>query len=144
MLSCGARSVVFFEQDRVAFDLLKENVAALKAESETICWRTDATKSSFRPQGEEAESFLPYDVVFFDPPYKHIQRMDQNSMMYKALQRLAKPTVTAAEVLLIVRCARRSTFSMPPMWKLEQVLGYSTMDVFLYHREPSAVSETDS
>ena len=133
-LSRGARSVVFLEQDKVAFELLKENVASLKAEDETICWRTDATKSSFRPQGDAAEAFLPYDVVFFDPPYKHIEKMDASSMMYKSLQRLAKPTVTSPDVLLVVRCARRSKFTMPPAWQLEQVLEYSTMDVFLYRR----------
>lgn len=145
-LSRGARSVVFFEQDKVAYELLKENVASLKAEDETICWRTDATKSSFRPQGDTAEAFLPYDVVFYDPPYKHIQKMDASSMMYKSLQRLAKPTVTSPEVLLVVRCARRSKFTMPPEWRLEQVLEYSTMDVFLYRRtgdEASAASDED-
>lgn len=133
-LSRGARSVVFFEHDKVAYELLKENVASLKAESETICWKTDATKSSFRPHGDAAEDFLPYDVVFFDPPYKHIQKMDPLSMMYKSLVRLAKPTVTSPEVLLVVRCDRRTTLSMPPVWKLEQVLEYSTMNIFLYQR----------
>ena len=131
-LSRGAQSVVFFEQDRVAFDLLKQNVAELKAEDETFCWRTDATKSSFRPHGEETERFLPYDVVFFDPPYKHIHKMTADTMMYKSLLRLAKPTVTSPDVLLVVRCARRSEFTMPPVWQLEQLLEYSTMHVFLY------------
>ena len=131
-LSRGAQSVVFFEQDRVAFDLLKQNVAELKAEDETFCWRTDATKSSFRPHGDEIEKFVPYDVVFYDPPYKHIQKMSADTMMYKSLLRLAKPTVTSPDVLLVVRCARRAEFTMPPVWQLEQLLEYSSMHVYLY------------
>lgn len=139
-LSRGARSVVFFEQDRVAFDLLKRNVASLKAEHETLCWRTDATKSSFRPQG--GDEFVPYDVLFFDPPYKHIQGLKAGTMLSKSLIRLAKPTVTSPEALLILRCRRHSTFEMPSVWKLEQLLEYSSMDVHLFRKVEQAQVES--
>ena len=69
-LSRGAQSVVFLESDGKAFELLKQNVAALGVEDRTLCWRTDALKSSFHPKGVDA--FLPYDVVFFDPPYRMV------------------------------------------------------------------------
>jgi 16S rRNA (guanine(966)-N(2))-methyltransferase RsmD len=72
-LSRGALSVVFVESDRPAFERLKRNVNALKAGDETMCWQTDASKCSFRPKG--AERFLPYDVVFFDPPYIFTSRL---------------------------------------------------------------------
>ena len=140
-LSRGARSVVFLEQDRVAFELLKQNVSELKAEEETLCWRTDATKSSFRPQG--GEQFLPYDVLFFDPPYQHIQGLKPGTMLYKSLIRLSKPAITAPEALLVVRCQKRSTFEMPAMWKLEQLLEYSSMHVYLYHNTASATLDAE-
>src|SRR5262245_1608079 len=49
-LSRGARSVVFIESDRKAVELLRRNVQALRVEQETLCWHTDASKSSFRPK----------------------------------------------------------------------------------------------
>ncbi len=52
-LSRGARSVVFIESDLVAVELLRSNIATLKAEEETLCWATDASKCSFRPKGAE-------------------------------------------------------------------------------------------
>lgn len=138
-LSRGARSVVFFEQDRVAFDMLKQNVAELKVEEETICWRTDATKSSFRPQG--GDEFVPYDVLFFDPPYKHIQGLKPGTMLYKSLIRLARPAVSVPEALLVVRCRKHSSFEMPAVWKLEQLLQYSSMHVYLYRNTSTATVE---
>lgn len=137
-LSRGARSVVFFEQDRVAFDLLKQNISELKAEDETLCWRTDATKSSFRPQG--GEDFVPYDVLFFDPPYKHIQGLKPGTMLYKSLIRLAKPAVSTPGSLLVVRCRKHSDFAMPAVWKLERLLEYSSMHVYLYNNTTDAIS----
>src|SRR6185369_8545803 len=50
-LSRGAASVVFVESDLRAFERLKHNVAALKAESDVMCWQTDASKCSFKPKG---------------------------------------------------------------------------------------------
>src|SRR5262245_31758348 len=78
-LSRGAASVVFVESDREAAARLRRNVAALKAENETLCWQTDASKCSFRPKG--AERFLPYDIVFFDPPYLYPTRLKQGTML---------------------------------------------------------------
>src|SRR3979409_2037379 len=52
-----------------------------------MCWQTDASKGSFRPKG--AERFLPYDVVFFDPPYLYTSRLKAGTMLYRSLERLA-------------------------------------------------------
>lgn len=150
-LSRGAHSVVFFEQDRVAYELLCRNVAELEAKGETICWRTDATRSSFKPQGPPG--FFPYDVVFFDPPYRDVARLKPGTMLYQSLERLARPAVTAPAALLVFRCRRDSEFQLPPVWKLEQHLHYSSMEVYLYCKNPETqtlpaaelvVNESDS
>src|SRR5262245_3344745 len=107
-LSRGAASVVFIENDRVALELLKRNVAALKVQAETLCWPADVSKCSFRPKGGEA--FLPFDVVFFDPPYRFVDRIRPGAMLYRSLERLAREGITAADALLVFRCARRTTF----------------------------------
>jgi 16S rRNA (guanine966-N2)-methyltransferase len=131
-LSRGARSVVFIENDRRAFDLLQQNIATLKVEAETLRWRTDVTKCSFRPKN--AEGFLPLEVVFFDPPYLHTSRMRQGTMLYRSLARLAGEGVTSADALLLLRCARETEFEVPPVWVRDQVLTYSSMAVHLFRK----------
>jgi 16S rRNA (guanine966-N2)-methyltransferase len=133
-LSRGARSVVFIENDRVALDLLRQNVAALRAGGESLCWPTDASKCSFRPKGGEA--FLPFDVVFFDPPYRYTSRLKAGTMLFRSLERLARDEITSEGALLVLRCARRTKFSVPPAWGTAQVLGYSSMEVHLLRKAP--------
>lgn len=139
-LSRGAKSVVFFESDHKAFELLQQNVAMLKAEGETVCWRTDASRTSFRPTG--AEGFLPFDVVFFDPPYVHITKMTPQTMLYRSLARLARPQITAPDVLLVLRCARDTKFEVPPVWERKQTFSYGSMDIHLYHKIDDASAES--
>src|SRR4029078_6347150 len=98
-LSRGAASVVFIESDREAVARLRRNVAALKADAETMCWQTDASKCSFRPKG--AERFLPYELVFFDPPYLYTSRLKKGTMLYRALERLARDEITKTRALRI-------------------------------------------
>lgn len=135
-LSRGARSVVFIESDRVAFELLRRNVAALRAEPETVCWQTDASKCSFRPKG--AEDFLPYDVIFFDPPYRFVSRMKEGTMLYRSLERLARDDVSTTDAHLVLRCGRKTELVVPPVWRLLQTLPYSSMEVHLFQKETPA------
>jgi len=135
-LSRGALSVVFVESDRPAFERLKRNVNALKAGDETMCWQTDASKCSFRPKG--AERFLPYDVVFFDPPYIFTSRLKAGTMLYRSLERLARDDVTSPEALLVFRCASETSFEVPPVWRPERRLDYSSMEVHLFRKAPAA------
>lgn len=131
-LSRGAQSVVFIENDRVAFELLQKNVATLRVEEETLCWRTDASKSSFRPQG--AEQFLPFEVIFFDPPYLHTERLRKGTMLYKSLQRLARADISAADAILLLRCERHTEFDVPDEWHLDHTLEFSSMHIHLFRK----------
>ncbi|MBI3865142.1 MAG: 16S rRNA (guanine(966)-N(2))-methyltransferase RsmD [Planctomycetia bacterium] len=132
-LSRGAASVVFIESDRRAFERLRRNVASLHAENETLCWQTDASKCSFHPRG--GERFLPYDVVFFDPPYLFTTRLKAGTMLYRSLERLAREMITSPEALLVFRCAAGATFDMPDVWAPERMLNYSSMDVHLFRKK---------
>lgn len=132
-LSRGAQSVMFIEADRTAFDLLRQNVAMLKAEKETFCWCTDASKTSFRPKG--ADNLLPLDVVFFDPPYLHTRHMKSGSMLFHALKRLGRDGITVPGALLVLRCARQTAFDIPDVWRPDRLLNFSSMDVHLFRRE---------
>jgi 16S rRNA (guanine966-N2)-methyltransferase len=143
-LSRGARSVVFIEQDGPAHELLQQNVATLGAGDVTLCWRTDALRSSFRPQG--ADALLPYNVIFFDPPYRMIAGLRAGSPLYRALQRLARPAVSADRARFILRTPERAEFDVPDTWQLDWTLTMSNMDVHVYTKaadNPSAPAESD-
>jgi 16S rRNA (guanine966-N2)-methyltransferase len=137
-LSRGARSVVFIEQDGPAHELLQQNVATLGAADVTLCWRTDAVRSSFRPQG--ADELLPYDMIFFDPPYKMIAGLQSGSPLYRALQRLARPGISADRARLVLRTPERAVFDIPPDWSLDWTLTMSNMDVHIYTKSAAGTT----
>lgn len=126
-LSRGAHSVVFFEKDRKAAELLRKNVASLRCESETLCWQTDVAMTSFRPKN--CEGFLPYTLLFFDPPYKLVPEIQSGSHLYKSLERLARPDVTADDALMLFRTPLHSLFELPEYWQCERKVDYSKMEV---------------
>jgi len=140
-LSRGAHRVVFFEFDPQAFDLLRRNIRTLGVQDETITWKTDITKCSFRPK--EGEDFLPYDLIFFDPPYRHLETMKPGTMLYRSLVRLAKPAVSAPSARLFVRCSTHTELSLPPVWTLAERLDYSSMSIHIFTKTPGLVAELD-
>jgi len=132
-LSRGARSVVFIEQDRKAVELLKKNVGALDCTEDCLCWRTDAMRSSFRPRNVPA--FVPFDLIFFDPPYRMIASLQAGSPLYRSLERLARSTVSADNAMLCLRTPANSEFDLPPTWIIERGLTMSNMDIHLCRLE---------
>jgi len=141
-LSRGAASVVFIESDPRAVERLRRNIAALKAGDETLAWQTDASKCSFRPKG--GERFLPFDIVFFDPPYVYTSRLTAGTMLYRSLERLARDGITSPEALLVFRCASGTRFEVPAVWRPERQLDYSSMEVHLFRKAVSAVGQADT
>jgi len=126
-LSRGAASVVFIESDRKALELLRKNVAALRVEGRTLCWATDALRSSFRPKGVDA--LVPFDVIFFDPPYAMVAELRPGTPLYRALERLARLDVSSANASLIFRTPEESEYALPPVWRSEFQLTMSNMTV---------------
>jgi 16S rRNA (guanine966-N2)-methyltransferase len=133
-LSRGATSVVFLEQDRKAHELLKRNVESIGAEDETLCWRTDALLSSFRPKN--VPDFVPFDLIFFDPPYKMLDDLKPGSKLYESLVRLGRDKVSSENCHLILRAPRDAEFQCPPVWEEYDLLQKSSMDLhFMKKRE---------
>ena len=62
-LSRGAARVTFIEKDRIAVELLRENVAHLECQAETLIWPADVIRCSYRPKGERVDEFTPWDTV---------------------------------------------------------------------------------
>ena len=137
-LSRGARTVVFVEQDRLAFDLLRKNIDTLGVADCTVCWQTDAVRSSYRPQ--TPLDVLPYDLIFFDPPYKLADSIQSGSPIWKALQRLARPGIAADEARLIVRVPEHARFTVPDVWSPDWTLTMSNMEVHTFTKRSDSGS----
>ncbi len=133
-LSRGAERVVFLEQDRQALELLRENIRHLKVEAETLIWPADVLRCSFRPQ--RAEEFLPFDVIFFDPPYRLAPEIRAGSPLYRALERLGN-RASAPEAVLLVRTPQHTDIDLPPLWQQEGVLTMSNMAIWRFRRRGS-------
>lgn len=135
-LSRGANSIVFFEKDRKALELLRKNVATLNVQDETLCWSTDVARTSFRPRN--CEGMTPFDVAFFDPPYRMVPDIVPGKVLYKSLERLAREDVTSDDALLVFRTPGRAEFQLPDAWQFERKLEYSRMDVHWFRKQPAA------
>ncbi|NQV24696.1 MAG: 16S rRNA (guanine(966)-N(2))-methyltransferase RsmD [Rhodopirellula sp.] len=138
-LSRGAHSIVFFEKDRKAMELLRKNVATLKIEDETLCWPTDVMKTSFRPKN--CDGMTPFDVAFFDPPYRMVADIVPGKLLFKSLERLAREDVTSEEALLIFRTPSRAEFQLPDAWQLDRKLDYSRMEVHWFRKRARPASD---
>lgn len=132
-LSRGAHSAVFIEKDRRAFDLLRRNVEHLGVDEAAFCWRTDALRCSFRPQG--GESRYPYEVVFFDPPYPLARKIAPGSPVFRSLQRLARDDVTAEDALLVFRLSEHDDADLPTVWNIRRSFEMSSMKILLLGKD---------
>jgi 16S rRNA (guanine966-N2)-methyltransferase len=137
-LSRGATSAVFIESDRQAFELLRQNVAALGVEGRALCWRTDALWSSFHPKGVDA--FLPFDAVFFDPPYRMALELAPGAPLFQALSRLARDTVTAPDARLYFRAPEETQLRLPECWRPETSYSISSMEIHVYRKQAATES----
>lgn len=139
-LSRGAFSAVFIEKDYRAFDLLNQNCDKLGVREEVFCWQTDAVMTSFKPK--YCEDMMPYEVVFFDPPYKMVKGIQPGTKFFKTLQRLAKDTITAPDVVVLFRVPKRVEFTLPNCWRVARLLKYSTMDIYWLQKNDAADDST--
>lgn len=138
-LSRGAASVVFIERDHRAYELLRENVATLKVGSQALCWRIDLSRCSLLPKGER--QWTPYNLVFFDPPYKIAGDLQPGGKWRRCLERLTRPTLTAPEALLVVRTPREIECSLPAAWQTEYEIDVASMRILLATKSAAAASE---
>ncbi len=124
-LSRGASSAVFFEKDARAFELLQRNKEKLGAGEEAFLWKTDILRTSYKPKG--LDHFLPYDLVFYDPPYRMVEGIKPGTRFFKSLVRLARPDVTSEECLVVFRVPKHAKYELPPDWAIDWDLQISTM-----------------
>lgn len=128
-LSRGAASCVFFESSREIHEFLTENVRTIAPDARTICWRTDVRRTSFRPQG--GEELLPYDLIFFDPPYRNAAEISEGRPLYSSLKRLARDTISAPDCVLILRTPEHSPAPELSGWNVHDCWEPSSMMIWI-------------
>lgn len=127
-LSRGAASAVFIERDHSAFALLKQNVAAVGIASQSLCWRTDVLRCSFRPNGRN--ELLPYDRIFCDPPYAMADQIRPGTAIYRAMTRLARPEISANGAQIILRVPLRQEIETPTVWQASRLMDVGGMAIY--------------
>ena len=134
-LSRGAASVVFLEKDRTAISLLKHNVESLgeEAQAACLCWQTDIFRCSFRPKGDSAQ-FVPFDWIFFDPPFAMVEGMSPTSELFRVLKQLARDDVSSPDARLVLRTPGQAQFVMPDVWELAHHWPFSHMEIFIFRK----------
>lgn len=138
-LSRGAASCVFFEGNQDVHAALKENVQSIATDAKAICWRTDINRTSFRPHG--GEELLPYDLIFFDPPYADVDRMQPGKPLAASLKRLSKPNISAPDVTMILRTPLKNDFQPGSGWLLDELWEISTMAIWKLKKLPDQVGD---
>lgn len=140
-LSRGAHSCVFFEADAEIHNLLVTNVKTIAPEARTICWRTDVRRTSFRPHG--GEDCMPYNVIFFDPPYRHADEIDPGKPLAASLKRLARDTISTPDAILILRTPEHTDAPELPWWHVHDCWELSSMMVWILVKQPITDDDAD-
>lgn len=138
-LSREAASVVFVEKDRQAVDLLRKNVQRLGLEEHVLCWQVDAERCSFRPRNRD--ELFPYNLIFFDPPYRLASRILPGAPLYRSLERIARETVSAEDAVLVFRAPVHASFELPPVWVPDWNFEMSNMNLLCYRKSDKTVAE---
>lgn len=141
-LSRGAQRVTFIEKDRIAVELLRENVEKLKVQEETLIWPADVIRCSYKPKN--ADDFTPFSLIFFDPPYKMVSEMKPGTTLYKSLERLAAPECAAPNATFVFRSPEHSEFTLPPQWQPEWTLEMSNMVITVCNRVNESQQPSDT
>ncbi len=139
-LSRGAYSCVFYESNPVIHELLVSNVRAIAPEARTICWKTDVRRTSFRPNG--GEDFLPYSLIYFDPPYRTADEISRGRPLAASLKRLSKDRISTPECILVLRTPEK--FETPEIdgWNVHDCWELSSMMVWIMTK-PGAFADIE-
>jgi 16S rRNA (guanine966-N2)-methyltransferase len=89
-------------------------------------------RTSFRPKG--VPHLVPFDVVFFDPPYKMVADLKPESTFFKSVERLAREGVTSPAAWLVLRTPDEATFTLPESWVAVHTFEFATMHVHLFRK----------
>ena len=112
-LSRGVLSCCFYERDRAALDLLRQNLAALGAADETAIVGGNAWTNAIKaPDGQF------FELVLLDPPYADSDDASDDGPVPRYLSELAQLEADDLLVVLHHRAGVDYDLSDGPAWKL--------------------------
>ena len=97
-LSRGAAQVTFLENDDRVLDVLRQNIAAFGAASETLILRCDATRPG--------RARTPAALAFLDPPYRA-------GLAAPTLEAMARGNWFDDNAIIVVELSTKETFEPP-------------------------------
>jgi len=122
-LSRGASEVVFVERERALAQLLKDNLARLKAVGGEV-YTADATAYLGNPS-------TAFDIVFLDPPFKL-------NLWAQIAQRLEMDGWLATQAWVYVEAPIEQALVLPENWLLHREGKAGAVRYILYRRNMSA------
>jgi 16S rRNA (guanine966-N2)-methyltransferase len=131
-LSRGAAACVFIEGNQRIHALLSENVDTVVRDQKTVCWRTDVLRTSFRPRN--AEGCLPFDFVFFDPPYSMAGGLESGKPLFDAVDRLGRDGTTDSDAVMLLRTPQKHELSDSKRWRIADCWNISSMLIWKLRR----------
>lgn len=97
-LSRGAKKCVFVEHDRTAADIISQNIAFTKMQSQAMLCRKDYLTALKSMEGQEV-----FDIIFADPPYD--SQIEQQLFTY-----LKDSSLLRKHTLIIVEASLKTDF----------------------------------
>lgn len=140
-LSRGAASCVFFEGNQDVHEALRDNVQTVAPDARAVCWRTDVRRTSFRPHG--ADDCLPYTLIFFDPPYAAVDRMQPGKPLAASLKRLSRDRISTPDATMILRTPLKNDFQPGSGWMLDELWEISTMAIWRLKKDTGAAESEE-
>ncbi len=128
-LSRGAASCCFFEQDTKALAALRRNLYALGVDREASI----VTKDAWRHAVLDAEG-QPFELVFFDPPYRASQDTSRCGGVRQYLARLGRRDDNKPLVVLHHHVKVRFETRASEVWRIVDQRTYGTNSVTFFRR----------
>lgn len=102
-LSRGVRYCCFVEQHRETVAVLRRNLDALRAGPEAEIRAGSATAGNVPPPSPDENGIAQYELVFVDPPYRMIDRIQPTPAIRDLLQTLASSSAVSPSAIIVVR-----------------------------------------
>ena len=77
---------------------------------------------------------LPYDLLFFDPPYKLAPGIEPGRPLFKSLARCGREGISAADAELILRVPSELDVTLPDCWAVYRELRVGGMKFLMCDR----------
>ena len=135
-LSWGAAKAVFVENSKKALVCLRKNLEICRVGAGSSVIVEDSRMDNWsRMLKTSAASFLPFDTVFCDPPYKKGLASKALFALEKGAAELFAPGRT---VLVVEASTDESAPKLPPAWELFKERSKGSTQLFFYRRAMSA------